>query len=474
MAMSKSSKRILLAAAGAAGLAVVAVVGVAVHLLATAKPRIAALASDALGMDVAVDGAVTVSVRRGLEIALKDVHLRKCGVDLAAVQEVNVGVAMLPLLHREVRILALRLTAPQIAIEHGGGARAAAGCPAASAVAPPPLASVVVSGGRIRYTDAPSGRFAEGVDCDAEIADLQLAGADASAVLKHLSLAAKVTCRELRTGDFAATAVAVTVAAKDGVADLDPVSMRAFGGQGSAKIHADFTGATPHYRVRYSLAQFRIEDFFNSLSLPHAGQGSLDFGATLSLSGTGPDEWLRSLAGEASLRGVDFRLAMGDVDQRFARYESSQNFNLVDVGAVFFLGPIGLGITKGLDLARNFQGTASDTSFQVLVSNWQVERGVAHAQDVAAATKKNRIALRGGLDFVTGRFDDVTVALVDAKGCPQVRQRVTGPFLAPVVEQPSVLKSLTGPERRLIGRVRTLLGKKCDVFYSGSVAAPKS
>ena len=470
--MSRSLRWILLAAAGVAALALLAAAGTAVHLLATAKPRVAALASEALGMDVAVDGGVSVGLRRGLHVALKDVHLRRCAVDIGSVQQADVVVALLPLLHHEIRIESLRLTAPQIALERGGGAHAAAACPAASPLSAPPLASVVVAGGRIRYTDRPSGKFIEGADCDLEIRDLRLAGDDGRALLRNLSLTATAKCRELRRGDLVASGVEFTATGKDGVVDFDPVRMQVLGGQGSGKIHADFTGATPEYGLRYSLAQFRIEEFFNTLSLPHAGQGALDFGATLSLSGTGPDEWLRTLAGGASLRGVDFRLAIGDVDQRFSRYESSQNFNLVDVGAVFFMGPIGLGITKGLDLARNLQGSGGDTTFRTLVSNWRIERGVAHAEDVAMATNKNRITLKGGLDFVTGRFDDVTVALVDAKGCAQVRQRVTGPFLAPVVEQPNVLKSLTGPTRRLLGRVRTLLGGTCEVFYSGSVAPP--
>ena len=472
--MSKSSKRILLAAAGVAGVALLATIALIAHLVATAEPRVAAMAAQALGMDVTIDGGVTVSVRRGLRVALKDVHLRKCGVDVGAVREADVGVAVLPLLHREVRIEALRLTAPQLALESGadGRARGDAGCPGASTVAPPALSSVVVSGARIRYTARPSGKFLEGVDCDAQLNDLNLAGNDAASLLRNLSLTATGKCREVRSGDLAASEVAFFANGKDGIVDLEPVRMRVLGGQGSGKIRADFSGATPRYQVHYTLTQFRIEDFFDSLSLARAGQGNLDFVATLALEGTSPDDWLRTLAGEASLRGADFRLAMGDVDQRFSRYESSQNFNLVDVGAVFFLGPIGLGITKGLDFARNLQGSGGETTFQILVSTWQVERGVAHARDVAMATKKNRIALKGGLDFVTGRFDDVTVALVDAHGCAQVRQRVTGPFLAPVVEQPNVLKSLTGPTRRLLGRVRTLLGGKCDVFYAGSVAPP--
>jgi hypothetical protein len=181
---------------------------------------------------------------------------------------------------------------------------------------------------------------------------------------------------------------------------------------------------------------------------------------------------VRTAEGDASLRGKNLKLEMGDLDDRFSRYESTQNFNLVDVGAVFFAGPLGLVVTKGYDYAQIFQGTGGSTSVRVLVSEWQVEHGVAHAQDVAMATAKNRIALKGSLDFVTDRFDDVTVALIDARGCPQVQQKVRGPFLKPEVEPPSVLKSLTGPTRRLLARVKGLLGGKCEVFYAGAVAAP--
>ncbi|MGB8692678.1 MAG: hypothetical protein WCD08_04140, partial [Steroidobacteraceae bacterium] len=109
---------------------------------------------------------------------------------------------------------------------------------------------------------------------------------------------------------------------------------------------------------------------------------------------------------------------------------------------------------------------------RTLISEWQVVHGVAHAQDVAMATPHNRLALKGSLDFVTGRFDEVTVALIDAQGCPQVQQKVRGPFLNPQVESPSVQKGLTGPTRKLLAKARDLFGGKCQVFYAGKVAPP--
>ena len=88
------------------------------------------------------------------------------------------------------------------------------------------------------------------------------------------------------------------------------------------------------------------------------------------------------------------------------------------------------------------------------------------------ATKENRIALQGGLDFVNGRFKDVTVALLDAQGCPRVQQKIRGSFNKPEVEKLSVLTSLAEPARKLLRQGESLFGGHCEVFYAGSVAPP--
>jgi hypothetical protein len=66
------------------------------------------------------------------------------------------------------------------------------------------------------------------------------------------------------------------------------------------------------------------------------------------------------------------------------------------------------------------------------------------------------------------------MAVVDAQGCARVRQVIHGSFAKPVVEKPRVLTSLAGPVLKLYKRTRGLFPSgPCEVFYSGSVAAPK-
>ncbi|HLN90749.1 MAG TPA: AsmA family protein, partial [Patescibacteria group bacterium] len=292
-------------------------------------------------------------------------------------------------------------------------------------------------------------------------------------LLRRISFSGTAGIGEFRADNIVITDLKAPMAGKDGVLDLDPVTMRLFGGQGSGSLRADLSGPVPNYNVRYSLSRFRIEEFFKALSPKKVAEGSMDFSSSLSTRGKTANEMTRNANGEFSLRGESLTLDGVDLDRTFSRYEASQNFNLVDVGAFFIAGPFGPLITKGYNFGSIFVGSGGSSRIRVLVSGWKVERGIAQAKDVAMATNENRIALVGSLDFVNERFNDVTVAVVDGEGCAKVRQKIRGPFRKPEVEKASVLKTAAGPILSVFKQAGKLLGGPCEVFYAGSVAPPK-
>jgi hypothetical protein len=98
---------------------------------------------------------------------------------------------------------------------------------------------------------------------------------------------------------------------------------------------------------------------------------------------------------------------------------------------------------------------------------------MARSKDVAMATNENRVALAGSLDFANERFEDVTMAVVDERGCVTMRQKIRGSFRNPEVEKVHVLRSVAGPVLNLFKQGKKLLGGKCEVFYAGSVAPPQ-
>ena len=199
-------------------------------------------------------------------------------------------------------------------------------------------------------------------------------------------------------------------------------------------------------------------------------KGAMDFSTTLSMQGKNRKSVQQTVHGEATLRGENLMLVGRDLDRELALYDSTQKFNLVDLGALYFAGPLGLAITKGYDYANLFKGKGGNSQIRKLVSTWKIEHGVAEAQDVALATNENLLALQGGLDFPNEQYQHVTVALVDAKGCTLVRQKISGPFKKPVVERPNIIKAIAGPVRKLLTKTKeAFTGKQCELFYSGSL-----
>lgn len=475
--MSKTTKIILFSIGGFAALLVLVVVSVLLFADANAyKSRLEAAASEALGMEVRIGGRLAIGFFPGLLVTLEDVHIRNRGTDVGSAREVRLGIDLLPLLRKQARIGTIVLQQPRISIERGRDGKFSFEKPEAAGGTFPALelTKISLSNGTFLYSDKQSGEEFEAGDCSLDVRRLRLPGGEHPDIMKHLSFAVELACGEIRTKNFAVADLKLSVAGKGGVFEIKPVLMHVYGGQGSGSIRANFSGAVPLYDIHYTLLQFHIEELFRNLSPQKVAEGSMDFSANLSMRGKTVSEMRQTAAGQISLRGENLMLNGHDLDREFSRFESSQNFNLVDVGAFFFAGPVGLVVTKGYNFASIFQGSGGRSEIRTLVSDWKVEHGVAQAQDVAMATNHNRVALQGGLDFVNERFNHVTVALIDAKGCAKVRQKIRGRFQKPVVEKPNVLRSLTGPALELLKKGQRLFpGGECEVFYAGSVAPPK-
>jgi len=475
--MSKLLKSILFAIVGLMGLIILISVALLYFVDSSVyKPRLERAASEALGMEVHVGGRLGIGFFPGLHVGLDDMHIRNQGMDVASAKEASLEIALLPLLRREVRIRKIRLQHPIISIKRGrdGKLNFEQRDRTKEPVTAPLLDTLSLTDGAFLYEDEQSGEEFEVSNFNLDVHSMQIAGGNSSELLKNLSFSAEFACREIRMKGLVFSEVKFTGKGKDGIFALDPVTLHLFGGQGTGNIGADFSGPVPHYTVRSSLAKFRIEEYFKTFSSKKVAEGSMDFSASLSMRGNTATEITQTAGGEVTLRGEHLTLYGNDLDREFARFESSQNFNLVDVGAFFFAGPIGLAVTKGYNFGSIFYGSGGSSSIGKLFSGWKVERGIAQARDVAMATKLNRIALKGRINFVDERFDDVTIALIDARGCARVQQKIHGPFQKPVVEKPNILMSLAGPALNLLKQARDLFTDgTCEAFYTGSVPAPK-
>ncbi len=474
--MSRPLRTLCFVATGVLALALLAALGLLFFVDANAhKPRLEAAVSKAIGLELSIGGPIVLGWSPGLRVTLTDVQVRNRGADVVTAKQARLGLALLPLLGGEVRIASLALDHAKVTVARDREGHFSFEAVQGAAATLPALdwPSVSLTDTAFVYTDARMAHPIEANGCRVAMQALRLAGGAQTSLMRAVSFTADVACAAVRSGAGKLAELKFGAEAQGGVLQIKPVTLLAFDAKGAWRISADYSAAVPRYALEGSIAQLPIEELFKALALKQMATGRVDLSATLSLHGKTEKELRQSLAGRVSLRGKDVTLIGSDLDQAFARFEASQSFSLIDAGAFFIVGPLGLVLTKGYDFASLYQGAGGSSQIKTLVSDWTLERGVARAQDVAMATKLNRIALQGRLDFAGERFDDVTIALVDAKGCAKVKQKVSGNFGKPEVEKPNLLVSLAGPALSLLKKGgELLLGQECEVFYAGSVAAP--
>ncbi len=463
-----------------AGVAIVLLVDVNAH-----KPRIESAVSDALGMEFRILGKARLRLFPSAGIALSDVRLRNRDTDLATAETLRVGVKLRPLLDRRIVITELALEKPVIRIEKGVEGkfnyetppRPAKPATKESEAPPVPLAVSTgsVSAGKIVYVDRKTESETSLDAIDLSVRDLSIQIAPGVKLSKGISFSGDLSVNEVKTKDFTVSDVRAKMTAGAGVYEIRPFTMKIFGGAGEGGIRVDLSGETPTLKVNYTLAKFRAEDPLAALARKKYLSGPMTVTPDLFLRGKNADEMLRTLSGTVSLRGDGLTLHGTEIDGILSNVEEARKLSLADVGVFLLAGPLSSAAVRGYRYGGLYRSTTrqGDTRIARLVSDWTVRDGVADARDVAFSTGKNRIALKGKLDLVNGRFVDVTVALLDGKGCAKIRQKISGPFGDPRMDKTSVLESFVEPVLGLFERTRKLIGQSsCEPFYTGAVQHP--
>lgn len=468
--MTVSRPRIVLIA-----LAVLALAGLALVWLVDLnayKPRIEAAASRASGMEVRIGGDIGLGFYPGLRVRIDDLRVRNRGTDLLTVKRVQAGVGWRALLAGRVELDSLTLRAPVLHIERSADGRYnyERSEPSGKPASPFRLGRLTASDATVHYVDRQGGRSIDANACRVDLRDWVFAGGPAAEARRRLALRGELACATLRTAGQSVSDLSASFVADAGTYTLAPLRLRLFDAQGSGRVRADFTADLPTVQMDMALPRFSLADALALKPGQQAPEGRADFAASLTMQGRDASALKHSLQGKVSLRGSGIVLHGVDLDETFDRFEDSQRFNLVDVGAVLLAGPIGLAVTKGHDFASILGGLKGRSDIRTLVSDWSVSRGVLQAEDVAIATQRHRVAMQGRLNLVDQRFDGVTVALLDSDGCATVRQAIRGSFARPEIERPSTLRTLAGPVVRLFKQV---VPGTCEPYYRGSVARPQ-
>ncbi|OPY78391.1 MAG: putative assembly protein [Syntrophorhabdus sp. PtaU1.Bin153] len=324
------------------------------------------------------------------------------------------------------------------------------------------------------YLDKKTGEKTELKEINLTLKDLSVSGPSGE-IIKNVSFTGTMECRELQRKNIRIYNVKGSTRADKGVFYVKPFTMDIFGGIGEGDATADRSKTDVEYKINLKVSKLDLGTLQESFGIKMLISGKGDLAASLTIKEKSDRNLINTTSGVLSLVGNNLVTHYVDLDKILSAYETSQKFSLVDIGVFFIAGPLGSIALKGYhygDLYYQTQGgRGTITKF---VSQWKIKNGVAEATDCALATRHNRVALKGKLNLVSQRYDNVIVALLDDKGCAKFRQSVSGPFAAPQIGAISAVESFTSQIFDLYRQVKRLVqGGKCEVFYNGSVQQPE-
>ena len=457
---------------------ITAIIAVLSFNINTHKSRIEAAASRETGLTVRIEGRMRLSfVPFG--VSAKNVHVTGKGGEILSLERLILQAELIPLLRGKLSVAGCEVVKPTVTIVKdalgkynfwthelesikgwlGPGFR---------------LNDLKLSKGSLFYLDQKTGEKTELRETDLTIRSIAVADGPGSLV-NNISFTGTMDCKELAKKDLKVNRIRGDVKAEKGVFSFKPLIMDIFGGAGEGDITADKSKVKAEYKINLKASKLDFEKLEESFDVKKLVGGKGDLVASLTVKETGDRPLLKGMEGTFSLRGDNLVTYTMDLDKVLTKYETSQKFHLADLASYFFVGPLGTVALKGYrygDLYYETQGgRGAITQF---ISHWKIKNGEAEATDCALATRHFRVALKGKLNFVSRRFNNVTVALLDDKGCPTFKQNITGTFDNPRAGTVSSVESLAGPILDLYRKAkRYAQSGKCEVFYRGAVRQPR-
>lgn len=436
------------------------------------KPAIESAAFDATGLEFRIIGKMELSFFP-FGVSAKDIRVANEGREIISLESLNMGVELLPLLRQQLKVTSCELVKPAITIVKGTDGNYNFESTGKKSGAAFSLNDLKLSKGVLVYLDKKTGEKTEFNDFNLAVKDLWVVDTSGS-IIKNISFTGNLHCTEIRKSDLRIDNVKSTITVAKGVVSLTPLSMDIFDAKGEGAVTLDKSAVDTLYKIDLKVAKLDFAKFEQSFGIKKVVGGKGDLLAALTMKEKEGRKLMSSLEGVFSLRGDNLVIYIMDLDKVLSKYETSQEFNLVDLGAFFIAGPLSTFAVRGYrsgDLynqARGGQGAI--THFN---SSWKLRNGVAYATDCALATHHNRIALTGKLNLVTERYDNVMVALLDDKGCAKFVQSISGPFRNPQVGAVSAAESFVGPFTNLYRKAKRFVqGGRCEVIYNGSVQHP--
>jgi AsmA protein len=450
------------------------------------KPQIERLLTEEIGMEAKIDGKLAIKLIPDIRLVIKKVSITNYDKEFIKVSKVEASFQYNQLLSQEINIDEVFLIKPEVFIT-----RDSIGLYNYELVSETEIVQqdtsehsipelslsldqISIEDGLFHYIDGKYGDtlLFEGVDLNSE--QINFSGMLDSLNIDHLSFSGKLIVDYIKVNLLEFNESNFDVMGESGILTIKPRDSDFYGGKSTGTAILDFSSNKRKHQITLRIDDFVIEDFLKGIGQEEIMTGVVDVEFDLKFRGDSNTDIINSLTGFSKFYGKDLVYYGNDIDNIVTKFEKSQNFSLIDLGAVFVAGPFGAVFTKGMSFANLIVGDMGEKSeIKELIAHWTFSNGLVAAEDVAFSTHKNRIALVGAIDYRNKVYKEPTLAILSKEGCAVLSETENGSFENPDRKQISKVGALLGPVKNLWKKLTKPISKKCQPIYEGIISHPE-
>ncbi len=458
------------------------------------KPKLEESVKNALGYDLKIDGDISLSFSP-IGVSIADVSMavpnKKAFVSF---ESFDVALEFMPLLKQELKvnyILLSKLDLNIIKMKNGKTnfelekekkPESSKPAPTTKEEEPAKLPLINVTQVRlehanIHFTDEIFNTKADLKDVDIKINDISLDSTKQR--LKSIALKGEVDIKQITYNKYNIYNTTLDFDLKDAIANLNSMRYTIFDSQATAKARVDMSSKELKVSLEKLIPNLKLENFSKEILKKDLLKGTINAKVNLTFTGDNELTAKKTAKGTILLDAQDIGIKGYDIDKIVKSYNTLKKGDLKETGASFLSSALE-NTAKGKDTFTTLKG--GTTAVKQLHVKIDIANQTAHLNDVALSTPHNRVAIKGSINIVNETLKEVSIAILDKKGCASYSQSISGSLKKPntqslisadkvsaeqVQEAVSIISSLFGKKKEPKKEK-----KKCQVFYKGAVKHP--
>ena len=445
------------------------------------KPKLENILTENIGLETHIDGNISLKITPGISFIAKDLKVISNETYVLKIEQAEISIDYFGIFKTSIDVRALRLNQPQVYIVRDINGKfnyeTKRTEPVSGDLDPDihdfNLSLLRIQNGRLLYIDQQYGDtlLVDGINLKSD--KIGITGNLSNIAVDKIMFDGTVELGSIKLNMLKAEELKFKIDGRGGKMAILPLDKTYFGGKITGKAILDFTKTPTQLHIQHRVTGFDLGNFSDAMRSNDVFKGKLNYQLDDTFNSF---NWLKakkSLNGTVLIDGENLNMNGIDLDKVIQRYNNSQQFDVIDLAAIFVAGPYGAVFTNGISFVELLsQNIGDSTQIVKLVSNWDIINGVASAQDVAFSTSKYRMAMTGSLDFRKNNYNDVTIALINKQGCEAIGEHINGSFNDPETKSISTIGVITGSVNNLWRDLTKPLRKPCTPMYTGSVEHP--